>query len=414
MYQKSGNDYYFYGYSEENSAERTEPHGSRNPLRQVCICAAMAVVVLLGCVWTVLNVYSFSLDGNMEGYERDLMEEYELGVENFMIETLDGIYSVKKTYMIQDSVTVMPEPDPNAFGKARSVSELDEVIARAEEYGLVSAEDVIFPGEGISVLDNCDIRYYLDETILTISWRTEIEQNVYNFTEVVINHPSQFRKYITNNEYASSVRKTVSTMSQELNAVVGMSCDFYAYRSFGIMVYNGKVYRGNERYLDTCFVNTDGELIMSHQNELLGDAVQEFVENNNINFSISFGPIIVEDYKVTPHAADKYRVGQPLDTYSRAAIGQLGSLHYLLCSVDGGTVSAGEYRSGIKVARLAKQMQAMGCEKAYTLDGGQTATMTVDGDIFNCVGYGSERPVSDIILFATAMPEGSRAGGDAQ
>ena len=47
----------------------------------------------------------------------------------------------------------------------------------------------------------------------------------------------------------------------------------------------------------------------------------------------------------------------------------------------------------------------MGVPKAYTLDGGQTAVMIFNGDLINSVEFGNQRAVSDIIYFATAIPE---------
>ena len=43
---------------------------------------------------------------------------------------------------------------------------------------------------------------------------------------------------------------------------------------------------------------------------------------------------------------------------------------------------------------------------AYTLDGGQTATITINDQLVNQVSYGSQRRISDIIYFATALPDG--------
>ena len=372
---------------------------------RACVCAVMLVVVLMGFIWITLSVYSFSLRiTEVTEYERNLIHEYEIGVDNFMANALDGIYSVRKVYMIPESVTVMPEPDPECFGQAKQPEELAEVIRTAEQYGLIDADEVVFPGEDLTILNGSQIRYYLDETLLTISWRSEINGNVFNFTEAVLSHPSQFRKYITNNEYASTVRKTVSSMSQELNAVVGMSADFYGFRGFGIMVYNGQLYRKNELNLDTCFVDTSGNLILMPRNTVANSELNDYIKENNVSFSLSFGPIIIDNGEISSFAYEDYRVGEVKDNYSRAAIGQIGELHYLLCTVDGGTESGGMYRGGTTVKVLAQQMHRMRCEKAYTLDGGQTATMTVNGEIFNRVGYGSERPVSDIIFFATAKP----------
>ena len=42
---------------------------------------------------------------------------------------------------------------------------------------------------------------------------------------------------------------------------------------------------------------------------------------------------------------------------------------------------------------------------AYALDGGQTATIVTGNERMNDVDYGGERDISDIIYFATAIPE---------
>ena len=53
---------------------------------------------------------------------------------------------------------------------------------------------------------------------------------------------------------------------------------------------------------------------------------------------------------------------------------------------------------------FAQHVADTGCLQAYALDGGQTATVVMNNEVRNNVNYGSERPISDIIYFATAMP----------
>ena len=42
---------------------------------------------------------------------------------------------------------------------------------------------------------------------------------------------------------------------------------------------------------------------------------------------------------------------------------------------------------------------------AYALDGGQTAAIVMNDQLINKVSYGAQRKISDIIYFATAIPE---------
>jgi exopolysaccharide biosynthesis protein len=45
-----------------------------------------------------------------------------------------------------------------------------------------------------------------------------------------------------------------------------------------------------------------------------------------------------------------------------------------------------------------------GVDKAYALDGGQTAVIAMNGKLINRVVHGYQRRISDIIYFATAVP----------
>ena len=54
--------------------------------------------------------------------------------------------------------------------------------------------------------------------------------------------------------------------------------------------------------------------------------------------------------------------------------------------------------------QAADAMIEKGCIKAYTLDGGQTASTIINNQLINPVQFGWERLVTDIIYFATAVP----------
>ena len=58
-----------------------------------------------------------------------------------------------------------------------------------------------------------------------------------------------------------------------------------------------------------------------------------------------------------------------------------------------------------ELSKMGRILFDLGAENAYTLDGGQTASMIVNGELINSVEFGYQRAVSDIIYFATALPE---------
>jgi exopolysaccharide biosynthesis protein len=61
------------------------------------------------------------------------------------------------------------------------------------------------------------------------------------------------------------------------------------------------------------------------------------------------------------------------------------------------------------MAQAAQYIYAKDVRMAYTLDGGQTSSMVFNGELVNRVDWGNERTMSDIIYFASAVPEGGSA-----
>ena len=57
------------------------------------------------------------------------------------------------------------------------------------------------------------------------------------------------------------------------------------------------------------------------------------------------------------------------------------------------------------MTQFATYLKELGVDKAYALDGGQTSTIVTGNKLINPVDYGGERETSDIIYFATAVPE---------
>ena len=90
----------------------------------------------------------------------------------------------------------------------------------------------------------------------------------------------------------------------------------------------------------------------------------------------------------------------------RTAIGQLGPLHYLFCTVDGRS----EISNGMDVAELAAILADKGCISAYNLDGGGSATMVFRDEIYNAPSSGNQRYIADIVFIAASIPESEYLG----
>lgn len=322
-----------------------------------------------------------------------LMDKFDMYITNAASDALEGILALDKVYWLQDEDLVAPKPDPEKFGEAADPSELEPVLRDAEK--LLVGRELIFRTDA-EIRGDSKITYYLDETILSITWQHMEDRAVYTCSEVIISHPSQFRRFLSDGKFGSGKLYKATEMAAGVNAVTASNGDYYAYRGYGNLVYNADVKMAGNRYLDTCYVDRNGDLILLDFNTIYQkQEIEKFVEENGIRFSLAFGPILVEDGKVA--AKFYYPVGESDDLYSRAALCQIGPLHYMLVTVN---------RKGRNVLRFAEHLQEMGVTTAYALDGGQTATIVSGNQLMNPVDYGGERETSDIIYFATAVPDG--------
>ena len=322
-----------------------------------------------------------------------VLDNFEMYITNVISDTLEGIRSVDKVYWLQDEDTVAPRPDPANYAETDDPKAMEPVLEKASK--LLKGQELIFKTDA-PLRENSTITYYLDETILSITWQHMDGKAVYTCSEVVIAHPSQFRRFLSDGKFGSGKLYKATEMAAGVNAVTASNGDYYGYRGYGNLVYNGQVKMAGNRYLDTCYVDENGDLIMLDLNTIHNmEDVRSFVEEKKIRFSLAFGPILVEDGKVV--AKHYYALGETERPYSRAALCQIGPLHYMLVTVN---------RKGRDVTQFAKHLQEMGVPRAYALDGGQTSTIVTGNRLMNPVDYGGQRETSDIIYFATAVPEG--------
>lgn len=315
-------------------------------------------------------------------------------LENGLTDTLEALRGVKPVYRIGRNALCAPEPDPNCFYQTEDPAELDFSAAKA----LLDGQSLYFSHE-VQLLPGTKVLWYLDETILAITWKQVLDGGVYTFSEVKIAHPSQFRRFLSGGVFGSDKLYVTTEMAKSVNAVVASSGDFYGYRQAGTLVYDGVVRRVNNGLVDTCYVDKNGDLLFTSAHEQMDKAQsQSFVDEHEILFSLAFGPVLIENGKViTP---ESYAVGEINDHYPRSALCQLGKLHYLLAVVNGEEAQP----EVPTIHRFAENLQKSGIQTAYALDGGQTAVIAMDGKLINAVLYGHQRKISDIIYFATAIP----------
>lgn len=351
------------------------------------LSAALAASVLLGTVrW--IGTPSRSAFGEDAG------ERLQTYLAASLRDAMQGLLSQERVYWIDRHALSAPVPDPACFGQVDDPRLLD--VSGSEK--LLEGQKLYF-SPAITLAPGTPVRYYQDETILAITWKQVLDGGVYTFSEVKIAHPSQFRRFLAGGEFGSDKLYVTTEMAQSVNAVVASSGDFYGYRQAGTLVYDGVVRRVNNGLVDTCYIDKNGDMLFTTRfDEMDKEQSQRFVDEKEILFSLAFGPVLIQEGRVvTP---DSYAVGEINDCYPRAALCQLGKLHYLLAVVNGEDAQP----EVPTIHRFAQNLRSSGITKAYALDGGQTAVIAMDGQLINAVLYGHQRKISDIIYFATAIP----------
>lgn len=327
-----------------------------------------------------------------------LMDKYDMYMTNQISEALDGVLAVEKVYWLSDEDLVAPEPDQSCYGVADDPAELQWLLDAAAD--LLDGQETCFTTE-TEILEGSQVMYYLDETIFAVTWKSPADFGVYTFSEIKIADASQFRRFLAGGEYGSEKQFVTTEMAASVNAVVASSGDFYRFRNYGTIVYDGIVRRVNNWNVDTCMIDDKGDMHLIRAGELMTmEEAQQYVDDNNIRFSVAFGPILVEDGKMEWNG--DYLLGEVDDYFPRAALCQKDTLHYVLAVVN----VEDNYKFMPTINRFAIQIEKLGCDKAYTLDGGQTAAIVMNDQLINSVHFGYQREISDIIYFATAVPDG--------
>ena len=360
------------------------------PIAAVCLAVTLILLsVLLGHVGTSTTAPQNDVA---------IMDRFDQYVTNEIMSKLGDFMDVERVYWLDDNDQVAPKPNPANFGETDDPSSLQWLLDEAAD--LLDGQELLFSTD-VEIIPGSVVSYYLDETILSIAWKQGINGCVYSFSEVKIAHPTQFRRFLSEGQFGSGVLHTTSEMAASVNAVTASAADYYSYRTFGILVNNGTVYKNKANTLDTCFIDDEGDLLFATPADLEGEGVlEQYIEDNNVRFSISFGPILLVDGEY--QGPYRYPVGEIAEQYSRAALCQLDKLHYAVV-----TANMERYYPAVPNLRtFAKHLAEQGIKKAYTLDGGQTATIVMNNKVFNTVSYGAERDISDIIYFATALPSG--------
>ena len=408
--------------AKKQEPEYTATAKRKNPIHifLAVICALIALFLLL---WIAKNVHPGATAGettsaktgsaNITGKINSYSNSSKAGI----IMNIEGAPPVRIEYKLDYEPALPPKAGQQNFHRTTidNLQPVLDTIEKAKASGLIAEDEKMIFSTDVEFYHDpeieADIQYYYDDTILVICWKELIENRVCSCVEVKIADGSQIRRKLCEDTYDSSVYLFATDLARQTNAVAAMNADYYAFRNLGITVYDRTVYRFNEftysgfyqayNSTDTLFINDNGDFIFFRRGQqTTKEEIQQYVTDNNIRFAIAFGPVLVENGEL--QYCESYPVGEINSEYSRAGIAQCGERHYLYMAVSHAWDGA---HPRCTVNEFGGYMHSKGVENAYCLDGGQTGEVVFNGVPFNHIDFGNERTVSDIIYFATALPE---------
>ena len=164
----------------------------------------------------------------------------------------------------------------------------------------------------------------------------------YYVADVQLSDATALRSAFANDQFGANITDLVSSIATDNNAVFAINGDYYGFRSTGIVIRNGTIYRDSGARQGLA-IYKDGTMKVYDE--------------------------------------------------TQTAIGIIDDNHFVFVVVDGRSRTS----SGVTMSGLAEIMQSLGAKTAYNLDGGGSSEMWFNGQVVNNPSNGGERATSDII-----------------
>ena len=220
------------------------------------------------------------------------------------------------------------------------------------------------------------------------------ERLTYFVADIYVADVKEFKTCLAKDTYGENVYEKTTEMAARCQAVLAVNGDCYGWRDDGIVIRNGQLLR-NQPMREGLAVYQDGHMEVYDETRTNGQALVDA----GVWDTFSFGPALIQNGQQVDGLHDDYQVdltGGLQHKNPRTAIGQINSHHFVLVVVDGRRPG---YSRGARMWELADIMQELGCETAYNLDGGSSATMYFKGQVVNHPSSKKgERSVSDCIF----------------
>ena len=253
------------------------------------------------------------------------------------------------------------------------------------------------PATNVTVAENSYSSSNTSIEIQQVSTGSGSDTVTYYVADVKLTNATDLRSAFANNSYGTNIVAKPTTMASEHDAILAINGDYYGFRSDGILIRNGVIYRDSGKRDGMAFY-TDGRVEVYDETTTNAQTLLDAGAWN----TLSFGPALVNDSQVLS-GIDQVEVDTNVGNHSiqgkqpRTAVGWVETNHLKLVVVDGRSEG---YSRGVTMTELAQIMADLGCACAYNIDGGGSSAMYFNGSIINQPSNGGERDTSDILYIA--------------
>ncbi|UQZ34676.1 exopolysaccharide biosynthesis protein [Paenibacillus sp. PK3_47] len=295
------------------------------------------------------------------------------------------LYQLADRYLIQHvEVVVADQAVSGAEANTEAVS--TAAAADSNEAGQDSPEAV-----------SDDWNYSSDDMDISLKQVTTgrgSDQITYYIADVQVSDASLIQSAFADNAFGRNITGDTSDIAEDHDAVFAINGDYYGFRSDGVIIRNGVLYR-NEPAREAVALYADGTMASYDEKEvsaenLLADGVLQ---------TLSFGPALIKDGE-TVQDLNNVKIDTNFGNRSisnanpRTGIGMISANHYVFVVVDGRSDDS----RGMTLDEFAGLFKSLGATEAYNLDGGGSSTMYFMGRVVNNPqGRQEERGVSDIL-----------------
>jgi exopolysaccharide biosynthesis protein len=217
----------------------------------------------------------------------------------------------------------------------------------------------------------------------------------YFVADVRLSDASSLYSAFAKNLYGRNIVEDTSKIASDNNAILAINGDYYGFRSDGVLIRNGTLYRDAPARIGAAILK-DGTLETYDETEVSSEALLA----KGVMDTLSFGPVLLKDGKAAGDF-ESVKIDRNFgntsiqDPNPRTGIGMISPNHFVFVVVDG---RSRNYSRGMTLKEFADLFASLGCSDAYNLDGGGSSTMYFMGRVVNNPqGKGGERAVSDIL-----------------